>query len=283
MAKTNLSVRSLPYPAVEDGNFSFPEAVYTASPQLVGVSGTEVKITHTISGAPLIESLIEAGKAKYGCTVAVPKTGYRKLELAESDVQTISWDLDIVGEPPILGPVLLYVGEKELRKLKESDGIAKIWAGRKVEFTKGFRLARDQYLRPSGSMQNLIHVACKKDLDSGVYTVTENTNHGFYFTLHAAEDIFNLLQNPQGRLQGMIRRCVITHAVSQCFNILKHDYGESDEDDSDSTKHWNQYSNLHALADWLAEKGVGHWSDDGFDAMETATRIYPADVPRTNE
>lgn len=280
MANANSSVRSLPYPAIEGGNFSFPNADYKAEPQLVGTTGTKVKIKHSISGAPLIEGLIKSGDARYGCTVAVPKTGYRRLEMAESDVQTISWDMDIVGEPPILGPCLLYVGEKRPYQLKDSDGIAKVWVGRKIDLSKGFRLARSQYLRPAGSLQSLIDVVCKKEMSPGTYTVTPNTNGGFYFNLNAAEDIYRLLQNPQGQNQSTLRMCVITHAVSQCFGILKQDYGG---EEGDETNEWEQHSNLRALSDWLSGMDMAHWSDPGFDAMETATRIYPAKIPDASE
>lgn len=266
MSKTSTSVRSLPYPAIEDGNFSFPEASYEVSTQPEGESGHRFKLKHKISKAPFIEELIKEGKAQYGCMVAVPKTGYRILKTSDKDEQTVDWDPDIVGEPPMLGPVILFVGETLKYKLIEKDGVDSVWVGREIEFPKGARLARAQYLRPSASMQDLIDVVKKSDMKPGTFTVKPNSNQGFYFNLEASEDIFGFLQNPQG--QPDLERSILVHALSQAFNILKTEYATEDK--------WEGYSNLRALNDHLESKGVLlHWSDSDFDVVKVATELYP--------
>lgn len=271
MSKASSSVRSLPYPAIEDGNFSFPRASYEVSTQQDGKSGTRFKLKHKISNAPFIEKLIKEGKAQYGCMVAVPKTGYRELKRSdedERDEQIVSWDLNIVGEPPILGPVILFVGENLKYKLTEEDGVASVWQGREIEFPKGARLARAQYLRPTASMQDLIDVVKKSDMKPGTFTVKPNSNQGFYFNLEASENVFRFLQNSQGRTD--LERSILVHALSQCFNILKHEYDTEDK--------WEEFSNLRALHNHLSMKGVlpnNDWGDKDFDVVKVATELYP--------
>ena len=279
MPKFSLMVRSLPYPALEDGNFSFFDGSYTASTKLLGTSGTKVILEHQLSGAPLIEKLIEKGDAKYACLVSVPKTGYRKLHIADSNRQEIGWELDIVGEPPMLRPVVLYVAKGLSRKLTKSDGVAPIWQGKKVDIPKGARLASGRYLRPSSSIQSLLRVRHSKDMDSGSFLIEQNSNEGFYFSMEAASDIYRFIQNPQDNIE--LKNSIFTHALSQCLVILKSEYnmGEDDEDKDDSANHWKQHSNLVAFAEWLKTSGMPCWFEDGFDTVLVATKLYPIELP----
>ena len=116
-------------------------------------------------------------------------------------------------------------------------------------------------------------------MEKGGFTVKANSNDGFYFSLEAAPDIFQFLQNPQGELA--LRKSILVHAVSQCLNILKSDYDASREDDE--TGQWEQYRNLKSLSDLLAEKNMGHWSDEDFDPVRVATGLYPIEIPRSGK
>ena len=276
MPKPNSTVRSLPYPALEDGNFSFPDGSYQVFSQPFGNLGTEIVLRHQLTGAPFIENLISRGEAKFACSVSVPKTGYRKLHLADTSEQNITWNLDIVGEPPMLRPLILYVGDDLEYDLTSEDGVAQVWENRKIEVPKGARLARGRYLRQVATIGSLLSARIKDEMKNGSFVVTVNTNKGFYFCIEAAPDIFHFLQNPQDNLAW--RDSILTHAVSQCFNILKAEYGAPKEDD-DSENHWNQHSNLRALADWLTAKSMLHWSDDDFNPVKTATELYSICVP----
>ena len=279
MSKSNSRVKTLPYPAIEDGNFSFPNGVYKITPKLSGSSATKVTLQHELKGAPFIENLIQNGKAQFACLMSVPKTGFRKLHRTDSSEQEINWDMDIVGEPPILGPVVVYVGDGTSHKLTEKDGVAEIWQNQKIDIPKGARLAKGSYLRTSNTMQQLLRVQCDDDMEKGGFTVTQNSNDGFYFSLQAAPDIFQFLQNSQGESQ--LRWSILVHAVSQILNILKTEYSASDEGDENG--HWEQYRNLTSLSDLLADRGLGHWSDDDFDAVRAATKLYPIEVPRSGK
>ena len=279
MSRSNSRVKALPYPAIEDGNFSFPDAVYEVVPRPSGNSATKVALRHELKGAAFVEELIRNGEAQFACLLSVPKTGFRKLCMANSNEQEISWDLDIAGETPILGPVIVYVGKRISRKLTEKDGVAGIWQNQEIDVPRGARLARGRYLRPANTMQQLLRVQCNMGMEKGGFTVKANSNDGFYFSLEAALDIFQFLQNPQGELA--LRKSILVHAVSQCLNILKSDYDASREDDE--TGQWEQYRNLKSLSDLLAEKNMGHWSDEDFDPVRVATGLYPIEIPRSGK
>ena len=276
-------VRSLPYPAIEEGNFSFPEGNYEVTPEKPpGNSMTSVILRHELRGAQFVENLIQEGKAKFACLLSVPKTGFRKLYIADSNEQEISWDLGIAGEPPMIGPVVLYVAEDKLNhKLTKKDGVAEVWYNREIEIPKGARLARGRYLRSSAAIQNLIRVRVNKNMESGSFFITPNSNEGFYFYLEAASDISEFIQNPQG--ESELRGSILVHAVSQCFNILKTSYDASGEEGEDEGRQWEQYKNLVALSDWLAAQNMLHWSDENFDAVRVATQLYPIRIPFSTE
>ncbi len=278
MTKPAPAVRSLPHPAIEDGNFSFPDGKYQVTTQLPGNTGDRVILHHQLTGAPFIERLLKMGEARFACLVSVSKTGYRKLHIAaETEArQEVCWDLAVVGEPPRLGPLVLYLGTGLKHRFTEQDGVAPLWRGRDIDLPRGVRLARGRYRRPAASIANLLTVRRNEELPAGSFTVADNTNAGFYFSLAAAADIFQFLQNPQDN--SALRSSILTHAVSQCFNILQRNYSASEEDDG-ADGGWEQHTNLVALAGWLQGKGMPHWSDNDFDAIETATRLYPIRVP----
>ena len=279
MSKPSSTVRSLPYPALEDGNFSFPNGSYDVSTQLLGNSGTKVRLKHEISNAPFIDKLVNDGDAKCACLVSVPKTGYRKLYITDSRSQEIEWNLDIAGEPPMLRPVVLYIGNEKAYTLNRRDGVAEVWQKQKISLYKGARLASGRYLRPSISIQSLLTVKQKEEMKAGSFTVVPNTNEGFYFTMYAASDIFNFVQNPQGNIE--LRGSILTHAVSQCFSILERDYGVEIGDESEDQ--WSQHKNLVALAEWLDAQDMPKWFDDDFDPVCTATELYQIRIPEVNE
>ena len=280
MPKASPAVRSLPYPAIEHGNFSFQDGEYSATPHLRDTSGCSVELEHKLIGAPFIESLIEKGEAKYGCLVSVPKTGYRKLFLTNSCKQKVTWKLAVVGEPPILGPVILYIGDDKQHKFVEKDGVAKVWQGREVIIPKGARLARGHYLRPRATMLNLLSVKLRKEMPAGNFTVVDNSNKGFHFTLEAAQDVYNFVQKPEG--ESRLRKSILIHAISRCFEILKEKYSDSSEDE-DTSSNWDELSNLRALARWLDDQKISHWSEENFDPVLEATKLYPVDIPKNNK
>ena len=271
MANTSSVVHSLPYPTIEEGNFSFPDGVYNIEHKVLE-TGSLARLMHKISGAHFFEKLIKEGQAKFGCLVSVPKTGYRKLLLSETVEQTVSWDFDIVGEPPMLRPLLLYVGDPLEHSFVDGDGVAKIWLNKSVLIPKGARLARGSFLRPNSSLAHLLILTKDPNLKKGSFKISVNTENGFDFKLEAATDIFIFLKGSGINLQ--LRRSILAHAVSRCLEILSTEYGAKSAED-DAIDGWEQYSNLVALSDWLMLQDMPHWSDDNFSPELVATQLYP--------
>ena len=270
MTQSSTRVRTLPYPAVEEGNLSFPDAEYTAGPaDNFELFGAKITIRHKLIGAPLIEELIRKRLVKFGCVVAVPKSGYRRLYKSDSPEQEISWEPGQVSEPPMFGPVLLYIGKNRKLKLEAKHGVSPFWQGKEAEIPCGARLARAKYLRPTASIVKMMNVRLKKDMEKGNFTVVPNSNGGFSFNLDAAVDVYVFLQNPLGCSE--LRGSILTHAVCQCLNILRNDYRNQEE--------WSEFSNLRSLSGLLEKKGQLHWGDENFDPMAAATSLYPVKIP----
>ena len=274
MAQVGGIVRSLPYPAIEEGNLSYPDGKYLVeiTPQQDGVS---VLLNHAVRGAAFIERVISEGKAKYGCLVSVPLTGYRKLHLSEDMRQQVKWDMGVVGEPPMLRPVVVSV-DKISCTLGPDDGVAEAWQGRQVKIRKGARLALYTYLRQTSSLHQLLHVQKSPELSNGCFEVKPCEENGFYFKVLAASDLFPFLQNASG--YEAHRKSVLTHVVSRCLEILVRDYGQDKEGEDDSK--WESFRNLIGLANELRRQELPIWTEDSFAADKVATRLYPHRPPK---
>ncbi len=268
------TVRCLPYPVLEDGNLSYPKGGYAidAKPQ---DDGTSVIIHHAIQGAPFLDRMIQQGQGKYGCLVSVPLTGYRELHLSDEAYQQVSWDISVVGEPPMLRPLVLAVSEISCR-LEPEDGVAEAWQGLNVSFPRGARLALGRYLRPSSSLHQLLDVRKKEDLQAGGLKVEACSEEGFYFQVSVASDLFLFLQNAGEHKNH--RDSLLTHVTSRCFEILK-EYPRDHGEDEEGATWWEKYPNLSALAEELKSKNLPVWDADGFLADEVATRLYPHRPP----
>ena len=269
MARAGEVLRSLPYPVLEAGNLSYPQGEYTAEviPQ---ADHTAVTIRHDIRNVPFLDQMIRQGQAKYGCLVAIPRTGYRKLHLSDDALQHIKWDMAVVGEPPMLRPIVVSIDEISC-VLGSNDGVAEDWQGREIPFPKGARLALGGYLRASSSAHELLEIN-QKDLPAGSFEVSPCEEDGFYFRVSVASDLFPFLQNAGEHTNH--RGSILTHIVNRCFEILKQEYNSPSEE-NEKRGIWEQYSNLRALADELHQHNLPVWDDDDFSADKVAMRLYP--------
>ncbi len=276
MARVGDSVRLLPYPALEDGNLSYPYGEYLVetTPQTDGVS---VFLDHTVKGAAFLERVLVEGKAKYGCLVSVPLTGYRRLHLSDNSHQRVEWDKGVVGEPPMLRPVIISVAEITC-ELGPKDEVAIAWQGRAIDIPRGARLAVKPYLRPTSSLHHLLHVVKDSELPNGCFEVKPCEDEGFYFKVNVAPNLFPFLQNSRGREDH--RKSVLTHVASRCLEILTRDYKEQNEEGGEGSK-WGSFRNLVALAEELEKSGLSIWDEDDFAADRIATQLYPHHPPES--
>ena len=268
-------IHSLPYPSIDAGNISFPEGRYDVDVCSLA-NGTSIQITHYLENAPFIENLIKRGRAQYGCLLYMPITGYRKLNLCSNSVHSIEWDISIIGEPPIIRPMIVALDSLE-HEFSATDGVAKIWIGKKINIPKGARLARGHYLRQGSSLRSLLDIEENDKLPDGCFTVSSNLECGFRFTVEVASDVSEFLSSNQA---PQLYQSIRAHMVSMCFVILQNEQGY-DEDDN---RKWEEHSNLRMLSGLLEEKGLPHWSDNkNFQPDKVAMALHPLTLPRTME
>ncbi len=268
--KASPVVHTLPYPALEGGNLSFPEGLYEAKATM-DKGDRFVEIEHIISGAPFIENLIEQGLVQFSCLLSIPKAGVRRLIETEQKGR-VELDKSLNGEPPKLRPVLLYVGEDKEHEFTEKCGVAKIWQGKKITLPRGAKLARGDFFNITPSDYHFIRVRPSEKRDPGTFSVKPNTEDGFYFTVDAAIDVEKLIRNP-GKNRAL-RYSVLTGVVGRCFSILGDEY--SSEENSIEA-----FPNLRVLSDKLKAEFDCDWTDrDNFDPMLAATIMRPIEVPK---
>ena len=262
---------SLPYPALEEGNLSYPRGTYRGAAKSLK-NGKSVRVTHRLENAGFIEQQIKEGRAEYGCLLSVPVTGHRELRRSSSPSQDVEWDIGIVGEPPIIRPIVVAV--KDIKHtFSASDDVADIWVGRKIEIPKGARLARDTFLRSSvPSMQSLLNFIKDDTLSEGSFFVSADVNHGYRFNVYVAPDLFEFLGKPG--LDDRLRMSIASHVVTCCFGILKQEFS-NEEDGADFTEH----SNLRMLKDLFEADDLALWTEDDFKPELAATRLYPLVFP----
>ena len=218
-----------------------------------------IHLRHVIFGAPFLEELIEKGKARFGCLTSVPQTGYRKLNLSESENQDVILDLKEVSEPPSFRPVLVCM-EDVVYQFGKADGVAEIWQGHKMKIPKGARLARKNYFRPRVSLISLLDICLDEELGEGTFVIKPDAENGFKFKAYVPKDVHGCLKNPPIRA---IRKNIIIHMMSRALELLAVDY-QSD---------WEAHANLKILHQDLLNKGLKTWDDEDFQPEYVATQL----------
>ena len=171
--------------------------------------------------------------------------------------------------------MLLYVGEDIEYKLTGDCGVAEVWQDRRIPLPNGARLARGDYFNVTPSDHALIRFKENTDYDRGVFTVSENSEDGFYFSVQAATDVHRFVRAPSENKD--LRAAILTGIVARCFSILQERYKPSEVDEYESVI--DDFPNLKVLSAKMIEKLEHDWTDDNFDPMLAATMMYPAQVP----
>lgn len=276
MPKFSDTVRAFPFPVLEDGNLSFPQGEYL--PEITNNDdGYSARIYHKVKNVPLIEHLVNEGRAACCCTVSVPITGYRELLVGDGFNQDVQWDRNWVGEPPVLRPSIVCK-EQISHKLRDEDGVHHMWVGQEISFDKGAKLAIGPDFRPVSSIQSLLSIDKDESMESGQLHINPRTEDGFYFSVKVASDLYKFLQSPGGGDRSKHRHSILIHAISACFAVLAKDYCKEDGDDG-----WQSHSNLRALAGEMESKGLIGWYDEDFRPEKAATSLYPHQIPSLDE
>jgi len=267
-------VHSLPYPILEVGNRSYPKGYYIGNPSSLGDENS-VLVNHQVHNASFITKMIADDCAQYGCLFSVPVTGHRKLYLSKDPSQKCEWDSGIVGEPPIIRPIIVAT-KTFVHQFSEDDEVANIWVGERIEILRGARLARDDRFRPTSTMKSLLNTKLEEKLPRGRFYVSPNSEQGYIFNVYVASDLYAFLasKNPDVPL----RKSIAVNMVASCLSELKTSAAGSDEDDS-----WKGHSNLISLSRHLDNEGFPHWSDSDFQPEYVASVLYPLEFPFLNE
>ena len=270
------SVRAFPYPAITEGNLSFPEGEYVPRVQ-TDASGYAAHVEHKIENAPFISNAIREEKAACACIVAIPITGYRKIFIASKGrySQKIEWDKKAVGQPPILQPLVVLHDEMEY-KFGVEDGVHEMWIGRTVILPKGAKIAIGETLRLASAMESLLSVEKNEDSnDRAQIRVTPCTESGFYFKVQVKPNLYDFLQSPGGGNRTLQRRSILVHAISCCFTILAGDYTDKNAEEDN----WESFQNLKILYAEMERQGIKTWDADDFLPEEAATVMWPHILP----
>ncbi len=269
-------IRIQQYPALEDGNASFPSGGYQAK----GSPSSQdqgLLLRHEIQGAPLIEALILEKKAVYACAVASPRSAHREFQTSHEPLQKVTWDSGNFGEPPYFTPMIVCTEEFKRGLNYARDGVHQDWHGRRVLFPKGARLAQGpvMYLMVS-DLNRLLLFRRDETLRPGQFRVTADNDADFRFIVDCHPDLHSFLQEP-GR-QMSKRGDIMTHVVTACFQRLQQDYAEDSEEEGG----WRTYKSLEPLANLLEDRNYPHWSEGSeFHPEEAATLLYPHSLPAT--
>ena len=258
---------------MERGNSSFAEGVYAIELEHAEV-GKSFELTHEISGAALITRWIAERKVLFACAVAAPASAYRKLHVSETPAQSVSWDPDDFGEPPKFTPLIVAARDISHTIDAQADGVHSLWDGRRVELSKGARVALFPPFALQSGMMGLLKFHMDESMDSGRFRVQANNEGGFGISVYMAQDLFAYLQRGAQR-QDATGANVMTHIVSAALNLLKNEHCKDDDEDGG----WRSHPNLRALAEHLESNDLPHWSDDDFSAEEVATALHPHKLP----
>ncbi len=264
---TSNAIRSHDHPMLEAGNLSFPDGRYLLD-FAVGADRSSYVITHQIEGAPLILSLLEEEKALYACIVSSPISSYRETHTSKSPKHEVSWNVDDLGEAPMFTPTVLCTEAKDITLSTARDGVHPIWDDQAVSLHKGSRLALGSVIQLESSILHLLSFHKDPALDEGRFKV-ELASEPFRFRVDLSPGLHRFLRYPGS--EG--HHNIMTHVVTACLARLQKDYPRDDGDTG-----WRSHRNLIALADYLEQRELGHWSDDTFRPEEVATALYPLKV-----
>ena len=268
------AVRFHGFPVLEAGNLSFPDGRYSVDFK-PGTDRASFVIDHRIEGAPLVSRLLQDDAARYVCAVSSPMSSYRRIHVSNTPSQSVQWDTEDLGEPPLFTTMIVTVVRCELRLDRSPDGVHEIWHDQHVLLEKGSRIALGPVVQLQSSMLQLLSFRANQELDDGMFLVAAETEGGFRFSVDLNPKLHEFLRYA-GR--DRTRENIITHIVTACLSLLQRDFHDAKDDGG-----WKSYRNLLAFADFLKAKDLPHWSDEDFRPELVGTALHPHTLPEAAE
>ena len=260
------SSRAFSWPVLEPGNGSYENGLYSVTCE-DKERGKSLSLVHRVQFAPLIERWMELGKTNFVCSVAAPRSMYRKVHVSKTPEQTVEWVRDDLGEYPMFTPMI--IAREEIHQIADCgpDGLNRIWHGRTLLLPRGGRIAVGATFKLQAGINGILDFSPDETLGPGRFRVDPSAEDGFKFKVRLAADLNDHLRYRRKDVAGAN---IMVHVVSAAFSILQRDYCRDNDDES-----WRSFNNLVGLADLLEQRGLGHWSDENFAPEMAATGLYP--------
>ena len=267
------AIRSQSHPVLETGNLSYPNGFYAVDFQ-PGTDRSSFRIAHRVEGAPLVSRLLQDGAAKPICTISSPVSTFRDTRVSDTPIQTVAWNPDDLGEPPLFTPMIVATAPLALELDADRDGTHAAWNGVSIRLLKGSRLAIGPVVQLQSSPLHMLSVREDPVLVEGSFSVEAETEP-FRFVARVSPRLHTFLQ----RESGTHRYNIMAHIVTSCLRLLQESFAEETGAEGD----WRSHRGLRALSDLLHSKGLAHWTDEGFRAEKVATSLYPLALPESEE
>ncbi len=261
--------RQFPWPVLEAGNESYPNGTYRVECEPMDPRGRSLRLRHEFDGAHILDCWRERGWLSFVCSVAAPRSMYRRVHHSSKVVQDVVWDPTEVGEFPVFTPMVVAGRAFEEQSLEAGrHAVHPLWSDRTIAVPKGARLVVGNSFKFRSGVSGLLDFYLKDGLDDGRFEVGANSDGGFKFTVGMASDLHAFLQRQPLDESG---HNIVVHIVTAALSLLQRDWRDQAE--------WDALPNLEALADLLETNGLESWAEKGFCPEAAATRLYPLRVP----
>ena len=195
MSSTKKSLQQPPVIKEEPGDFQ--RAQYKVSFIENDQDPYHIRLNHNLSSGNLVRSLIDEGKASYGCEIISPRTFYRELELCKEKLQELRLNSNEVHlNETILRPLVVSTQQATI-EIRREHGLHQSFEGYSFNVEKGTILADGGYFDVIASEGRLFSLHEDVDLDSGIYALVPSYESGFHFEIRLAPDLhknFNSLE-----------------------------------------------------------------------------------------
>ena len=258
--------RARPFPVLETGNGSFPEAVYRVTID-TDKPGQSIRVAHAVENAPLLQRWIADGAVRFLCATSAPISAYRRVSKSDTPEHIVEWNRDDLGSHPLFTPMLVLKQETEHVVDAQADGLNALWHGRQLQLPKAARVAVGSTFVLQGGIQGLLRLRLVEDLPAGSFRVKTDTTADLMFLVEVAPDLHAYLAEQR---PGPTRGNIMTHVVSAALRVLQREYGQEENEEIE-----NSDRNLQALANTFKDNNCPHWKSNDFRPEEVASRMYP--------
>lgn len=235
----------------------------------------QATIQHELKGDCVIAAMIREGKAKFACTISIPMTMYRTLEIHDKEInsdpenarQIVSWVQENHHEDIFIMPRVICVKDSGAVEFN-SSGFNHLFKEDKISFSKNLILALGEGIHSEPlQVESLIVPEPDENLAPGQIKVLEGDDG--IFKLRMDQRTYDTIKAEKNSNAYNIAR----HALTVVFSIIHEKYKESNDDPLQG-----DYADL---AKALESKRIPLWNTWGdigeseFTAEMAATKFEP--------